>query len=175
VVAGDVDLAVGPDRATGGQVSSDALFESRWVLWCSPDHPLAQRKTLTWRSLYKQPLVAAGYDHERSVAQMRSNVPKESRVIPIEVVDNVTTALGIAAQGTVATLAPAYIAVLAHPLGLVMRRVLKPETVREVCVYRPLSRALSPAADGFAEHLLRWMPTWSAHVAQGNDRRGHRG
>lgn len=166
VIAGDVDLAVGPDRATGDRVTSDALFDSRWVLWCSPDHPLAQRKKLTWRNLRNQPLVAAGYDHERSVAQMHSNMPKETRVTPIDIVDNITTAFGIAAQGKVATLAPAYTAVLALPLGLVMRRVLNTETVREVCLYRPNSRGLSPAAEGFAEHLLKWMPTWSATVAK---------
>jgi DNA-binding transcriptional LysR family regulator len=160
VAAGDVDLAVGPDRPTGAEVTRQELFDSPWVLWCAPEHPLARRRTLKWSDLQGQALVAAGRDHERSVAQMRLNAPDDSRVTPVDVVDNTSTALGIAAQGLAATLAPAYVGALARMLGLEMRRVLDPETVRKVCLYRPVSRALSPAAEGFAEHLEDWMPRW---------------
>lgn len=162
VAAGDVDLALGPDRATGDDVVAEALFDSAWVLWCSPRHSLARRRRLRWSDLRDQPLVAAGYDHERSVAQMRLSVPEESRVKPLDVVDNISTALGVAAQGRVATLAPAYVGVLALKFGLVMRRVLDPETVRKVCLYKSTSRALSPAAEGFADHLARWLPQWAS-------------
>ena len=164
VAAGDVDLAVGPDRPTGPDVIAQALFDSPWVLWCSPEHPLARRRTLKWSDVQGHALVAAGRDHERSVAQMRLNVPDDARVTPVDVVDNISTALGIAVQGLAATLAPAYVSVLARMLGLEMRRVLEPETVRKVCLYRPLSRALSPAAEGFAEHLEHWMPLWPSAV-----------
>ena len=161
VAAGDVDLALGPDRATGSEVASQALFDSAWVLWCSPKHPLARRKRIKWSDLLNEPLVAAGYDHERSVAQMRLSVPEESRVSPLDVVDNISTAMGIAAQGRVATLAPAYVGVLALRFGLVMRQIVDPETVRKVCLYKPTLRALSPAAEGFADHLVNWMPEWA--------------
>ncbi len=105
-------------------------------------------------------LVAAGRDHERSVAQMLVNAPPDARITPIDVVGNVTTALGIASQGLAATLAPAYVGVLARHFGLVMRRVVGPETIRHVCVYRSAARAVSPAAEGFAEFLLGWLKKW---------------
>ena len=161
VVAGDVDLAVGPDRPIGPDASRDVVFDSLWVLWCARTHPLARRKLLRWADLQGTPLVAAGRDHERSVAQMHLNMPEGERVTPVEIVDNVSTALGIAAQGLAATLAPAYVGVMATPLGLVMRRVVDPETVRTVCLYRPNGRHLSPAAEGFAAHLMRWLPRWA--------------
>jgi DNA-binding transcriptional LysR family regulator len=161
VGAAEVDMAVGPDRATGSEVSSEAIFDSAWVLWCSPRHPLARRRRITWADLLSEPLVAAGYDHERSVAQMRLSVPEEYRVVPLDVVDNISTAMGVAARGRVATLAPAYVEVLASKFGLVMRRVVDPETVRKVCLYKPTARALSPAAEGFAEHLSIWLPKWA--------------
>lgn len=165
VAAGDVDLAIGPDRVTGPQVVAQPLFDSAWVLWCAKDHALARRRgAIRWSDLQQVPLVAAGRDHERSVAQMRLSAPEGLRVTPVDVVDNITTALGIAAQGTAATLAPAYVAVLAKLFGLQMRRVVSPETVRTVCLYRPSGRALSPAAEGLAEFLGGWMPKW--HAAQ---------
>ena len=139
-------------------------FDSPWVLWCTPDHPLARRRRVRWTDLRDTPLVAAGRDHERSVAQMRLSAPPDARITPIDVVDNVTTALGVAAQGLAATLTPGYVAALAHSFGLVMRRVVSPETIRQVCVYRPLSRAASPAAEGFAQFLMEWLPQWNARV-----------
>jgi DNA-binding transcriptional LysR family regulator len=160
VAAGDVDMAMGPDRPVGPEVSRQALFESLWVLWCTPDHPLARQRTLRWSELRTHPLVAAGHDHERSVAQMRLGIPDAERVTPVDVVDNISTALGIAAQGLAVTLAPAYVGVLAASFGLVMRRVLEPETIRKVCLYTPLLRGTSPAAEGFAAHLAQWMPQW---------------
>lgn len=161
VAAGDVDLAVGPDRPIGHEVARDPVFESLWVLWCAPTHPLARRKQLRWADLRQVPLVAAGHDHERSVASMHANAPDSERVRPVDVVENISTALGIAAQGAAPTLAPAYVGVLARSFGLVMRRVRDPETVRTVCLYRSTIRELSPAAEGFAAHLGDWLRDWS--------------
>ena len=96
---------------------------------------------------------------DKIIAVGQSNQP------PVDVVDNISTALGIAAQGLAATLAPAYIGVLARLFGLEMRRVIDPETVRKVCLYRSALRDPSPAAEGFAAHLSAWMIDW--HGAQG--------
>jgi len=116
-------------------------------------------------------VVAAGRDHERSVAQMRLTAPEDTRVSPVAIVDNISTALGLAAHGLAATLAPAYVGVLAKTQGLVMRRVIEPETVHKVCRFRPLTRTLSPAAEGFAEHLALWLARWPADVGDAKSRR----
>ena len=92
---------------------------------------------------------------------MHLSIPADTRITPVDVVDNISTALGIASKGLAATLAPAYVGVIANTMGLVMRRVTSPETVRKVCLYRPLIRALSPAAEGFGEFLAEWLPKWS--------------
>lgn len=164
VASGDLDLAVGPDRSGIGHVQSLPVFDSPWVLWCAPTHPLASRKTLKWADLRNAHLVAAGRDHERSVAQMHLNAPEGSRVLPVDVVDNISTALGIAAQGLAATLAPAYVGVAAMPLGLVMRRVTSPEAIRQVCIYRSCVRAVPPAAEAFHEFLKPWLQQWQAQL-----------
>lgn len=163
VASGEVDLAIGPDRVTGPEVSARTLFDSAWVLWCARTHPLARRRTpVAWADLRDVALVAAGHDHELGVAQMRLNAPEGQRVTPVEVVDNISTALGIAAQGRAATLAPAYVGELARLFDLRMQRVVAPETVRKVCLYRPLTRSSSPATDGFAEFLTEWIQRWHA-------------
>jgi hypothetical protein len=58
-------------------------------------------------------------------------------------------------EGLAATLAPAYVSVIAASMGLVMRRVCEPETIRKVCLYRRANRPLSPAAEGVAEQLRK--------------------
>jgi DNA-binding transcriptional LysR family regulator len=164
VAGGDVDLAIGPDRHTGDAVKATPLFDSAWVLWCAPDHPLARhRRAIRWAELAGVAIVSAGRDHEHNVAQMHQDVPAGTRVTPVDVVDNVSTAIGIAAQGLAVTLAPAYVGVLARPFGLVMKRVVEPESVRKVCLYAPAGRALSPAAEGFAGFLADWVRDWSAN------------
>ena len=174
VTSGDVDLAVGPDRAAGDGVTREPVFDSPWVLWCAPTHPLAARKVLRWDELRDIPLVAAGRDHERSVAQMHVNAPEGERLNPVDIVDNISTALGLAAEGLAVTLAPAYVGVLAHKLGLVMRRVTQPEAIRQVCVYRPTGRSMPPAAEAFAEFLVEWLRRRqeSIPVANGRPKRG---
>jgi DNA-binding transcriptional LysR family regulator len=160
VESADVDLAIGPDRQSGARVRRDPAFASPWVMWCSASHPLGARRRVQWQHLRDVPIVATGRDHERAVEQMLANLPVEARIIPVDVVDNVTTAFGIASQGLAVTLAPAYVAPLARTFGLVMKRIVDPETIREVCVYRSTERALSPPADGFADFLMPWLKRW---------------
>lgn len=157
---GDVDLAIGPDRPVDEGLTRCPLFDSPWVLWCHTQHPLADQKSVKWVDLRQYPLVAAGNDHERSVAQMRINLPAGERISPIDIVDNISTAMGIASRGLAATLAPAYVCVMAENFGLVMRRVLDPETVRQVCLYRNQRTSELPVTETFAEHLIQWVPDW---------------
>ena len=50
-----------------------------------------------------------------------------------------------------------------QPLGLVRRRILAPEAMRYVCLYSPTQRATSPAAEGFAEHLVKVLAKQQSH------------
>jgi len=124
------------------------------VLWCAKDHPLAQKQRLQWSDLRAHALVTAGRDHELSVAQMGAALPEDQRIHPIEVVDHISTAFGMAAAGLAVTVSPAYVAPWAKRQGLVMRRIVDPEAMRQVCLYRPAHRVASPAIEGFAEYLV---------------------
>lgn len=158
VARGDVDLALGPDWPVGDDLQRLTLFSSPWVLWCAPEHPLAVKRSVTWSALKDHALVATSRDHERSIAQMRSRTREEDAGTQIEVVDSVLTALGLAAANLAATVSPAYVSALATSFGLVMRRILEPEIVRHASLYLPAQRVPSPAASGFAEFLIAWVP-----------------
>jgi len=59
------DLAIGPDRPTSDLVDRIALYDSPWVLWCSPDHALARRRRITWPMLKSEAVIAAGRGSRR--------------------------------------------------------------------------------------------------------------
>lgn len=150
VASREVDLAVGPDRPVGPEVERATLYTSPWVVWCAPTHAFARMKSVTWADLGKGELVAAGRDHELLLSAMMRDVPDNQRVVPQQVVDNISTALGLAARDLCYTISPAYVKALALPLGLVMRPIESPVLLREMSLFRPADRLLSPAASGFA-------------------------
>ena len=152
----DVDLAIGSDQTVGDDVLREDLFTSPWVLWCTPDHRLAGRTAITWTELRSEPLVVAGHDYQRTVPLGRAPTG-EGAITPVDIVDNISTAFGIAAEGLALTLAPAYVEVLARRFGLIMRPIMEPEVTRQVCLYHSATRSVSPAAQGFREHLLGWL------------------
>ena len=153
VATGDSDLALGPDRTVGADVTCSPLYPTPWVLWCSPDHPLAAKPVLTWSDLIGVELYAAGRDHEHSVAPQLAAYPDALQIAPVQIVGNFSTALGIAAANLGATLSPAYVHELADSFGLVMRRVAEPEIIRFMSLYVPARRPLRSAAGDFRDFL----------------------
>ena len=154
VAHAEVDLAIGPDRPQDARVHSQMLFPSPWVVWCAPNHPLAAKKRIEWRDLSSHAIAVAGRDHETQVARMMANLPSSERIEPTQVLDNISTALGLAAAGMSVNLSPAYVGGLAIPMGLVMRKIQNPTVTRQVCLYTPAQRQLSPASQGFMGFLL---------------------
>jgi DNA-binding transcriptional LysR family regulator len=156
VVSGQVDLALGPDRPTGKKVQSHSLFASAWVLWCAASHPLALAPRVRWSQLGAYPIIAAGRDHETQVSKMMPSQKNTVIVPPRYIVDNITTALGMAKAQLGVTLAPEYISALALPMGLVMRPVIAPSVIRQVSLYESsesAGMAPSPVVQGFAEFI----------------------
>lgn len=151
VAIGNADLAVGPDRTVGADVACSPLFPSPWVLWCSPQHPLARKRILRWSDLQGVDFYAAGRDHEHSVMPRLVGKGVAARITPVQVVENILTALGIAAANLGITFSPDYVKVIAQPMGLVMRRVVEPEIIRHMSIYTSVRRSSSVAAQDFQE------------------------
>jgi len=95
----------------------------------------------------------AGRDYATHVAKALQHLPSDQHFVPTYVVENLSTALGLAAWDLAVTLCPAYVGVLAQSFGLVMKRVEEPEIIREMSMYVPRDRTLTPATTAFVEFL----------------------
>jgi DNA-binding transcriptional LysR family regulator len=108
---------------------------------------------LTWRDLKGVRFHAAGHDHDRIVAESMAGLPADEQLVPGQVFDNISTALGLASVNLGITLCPAYVEPLANAFGLEMRRVVDPEFTRYLALYRPANRNSESAAQRFADCL----------------------
>ncbi len=154
VESGEADLALGPEAPSNDFVRSRRIFSSPWVLWCAPTHAFATSSTLRWQDLRKASLCMAGTDHEQSLPPLPKNAPGSRSAASMEIVDNITTALGMAAAGRYVTMSPAYVGVLAKPMGLTMRRLGSPSLNRHVSLFSPAKRGQSSGALAFAEFVF---------------------
>ena len=154
VSIGEADLALGPDRSSSGDVDCTALFDTEWVVWLASTHRLARQPFLRWSDLVGEPLFAAGRDHEHSIKPLLSDGSPAAAISPVQIVENLSTALGLAAAGLGITFSPRYVAPFAFALGVVERRLIEPEIKRQLSLYRPATRALSKAAEAYASYLL---------------------
>jgi DNA-binding transcriptional LysR family regulator len=155
VQTGEADIALGPDRAVAADIAKTPIFPTEWVVWCRPDHPLALAGAdVAWQDLRNTDVFAAGRDHEHSVLPQLPPDSDTAKVRPVQIVDNLSTALGIAAAGLGVTFSPDYVAPLAEALGLVKRTLIAPHVHRQVTLYRPAERAISVAATAFGNFLV---------------------
>lgn len=143
VATGEADLALGPDREIMPQVRRTDLYSTPWVLWCRSDHMLAQRAQVEWRELHDYDVAAAGRDHEQMVWPKLVQAGLSSIPDHVQIVDNMSTSLGMAAQGLCVTFSPDYVAPLARVLGLVKRPLIAPAVSRQLCLFEPQAGVVS--------------------------------
>jgi DNA-binding transcriptional LysR family regulator len=157
VEADQADFAIGADRPTGVAVLRQRLYDTPWVVWCAPEHPLAQVRAVCWHDLKNHSVIGAGDDFEVRIAVALEKVPGLRHFAPAYVVANVTTALGLASAGLGVTLAPSYVEVIAGVLGLVRRDLEQPRINREMSLFRATTRPLTDAAAQFERFLLSFV------------------
>lgn len=157
VAIGEADLAIGPDRECPPHISRTPIVPTPWMLWMTPDHPLAERQSVTWQALEQLSLVAAGRDHEQSVwPQIVASGTAPPR--HVQVVEHITTTLGLAAAGQVATFSPDYVAPLAAAFGLTGRPLVEPDIERSLCLYARAADRMSAAVQTVFDHIKTATP-----------------
>ncbi|MFK7962901.1 MAG: LysR family transcriptional regulator [Burkholderiaceae bacterium] len=150
----DADIAIGPDQPASAEVQRTPIIESPWMLWCAAEHRLARKRKIRWQDLAGESVIAVGRDYETHLAETLNQLERTERFTPSYVVDNITTAFGLAGQGLGVTLAPHYVGVLAKLMGLVMKRIEEPALLRELSLYTSTRRAPTAAVEGFKAFLI---------------------
>jgi DNA-binding transcriptional LysR family regulator len=166
VAQGEADLAVGPDIATDNSVDAEELMPTRWVVWLSPDHPLAAKDELIWRDLRGVSFLTGGHDHERIIEQAMAKLDPADRALPGQIFENISTALGVASANLGVALCPEYVAPMARAFNLELRRVTDPEFTRFVTLYSSAIRPKSEAIKGFMQHLRASFAELNQHSTQ---------
>jgi DNA-binding transcriptional LysR family regulator len=159
IVAGDADIAIGPEQPVAKGLSATTLFESRWVLWCHPKHPAASMKKVQWAELAPYTICAAGPDHEQSLAAVIGKLPPKKRFQVSEIVDNVTTALGIVAANIAVTMTPEFVQNVAAHTHLVKRPLIQPSLTRRYVLYTQTDPWVPEAVKEFADYIQDFVST----------------
>lgn len=157
--SGQVELAVGQDVPVDEAVERRALLRDRHWLVCPKAHPLARRRSVRWRELAAWPFIAPTRDFRARIGpELAAELREWIQQPGTQEVSYMTTAIGMAANGLGLTVCPTYSAPLVRAWGLAMVRLTAPDFDRDVCVYTPARRSLSPAAQAFVELLVTQQP-----------------
>jgi len=157
VADGRAELAIGPDRPALEGVERQALFVSRWVTWCPPGHPLQHLSVVRWQDLAEFPVIMPGHDYQFYVSLLLQHLAPELRITPTHVVEQMTTAFGLAAAGLGVALGPEYALPVARAWPLVMRPLAPPGVERDICLYTSPSRLLPVAAAALLPRLAEML------------------
>jgi LysR family transcriptional regulator, carnitine catabolism transcriptional activator len=155
LLAGRVDFGVGTLEAAVPGLRERVFLEDvlAAVAPAGPDFPAG--KPITWKQLAALPLVTvkAGYGVRRRV-----NAAAESAGVQLRIVHEVsllTTAMALAESGLGVAVVPSSMLGRDGRANLVARKLTRPAVPRNVAVIHKQERSLSPAAQAFADLLVR--------------------
>lgn len=155
VRSGKVDLALAPEKRDDPALTHRTLFRDRLVLLCRADHPLAKRRTVSWRELVAFSHVA--FRRTSSVRQLveAAYTREGSTLRPVFEVEHLDTMVGFVGSGLGVGVLP-YSLIERVKLGpVVYRRITAPGIHREICLVTLKSRSLSPAAEAFTQTCIK--------------------
>lgn len=160
VQSGEVDVAVGPERAETPGVDARELFEMPFVLVFPKKHPLGKQPRVRWADAMRYPFISLqGQFTERLSGELHASL-RELTLSPANEVVFMTTALSMVSAGLgVATCLP-YAESLVKRYQLQMRRLHDPQVTRKFFVYTRSGRSLAPATGSFVDALFGFMAAY---------------
>ncbi len=157
VRAGEADLGVGTFQAGEDGIERVHLAADRLVAVCPGGHALAGAAPLPWPALAGWPLITLTRDSGiRSLVEYGFEAAGAALDIAFEV-NQITTALALAAAGLGVAVLPAYAMASPQSAGLMARPLEAPAVVRDVVAIHRSGRALAPAAAAFVTALGGWV------------------
>ena len=153
LMGGEVELAVGPEGGRERDLARRPLLRDRHWLICPAGHPLTRRRKVRWADLGTTPFIAPTRDFIQRLEPELALAAPGFHLAVVHEVSYMTTALGMVAAGLGVTACPSYSAPLVAAYGLEKRLLIEPQFYRQVSIYSIADKALSPAADAFAEFI----------------------
>lgn len=167
VASGEADCGIAPQRPTPPELQQHALSEDRMEFFCPPGHPLAQRSSVTWAQLLREPFVSLTEDF---TARLQADLLRHSSALQLHPAHNVsfvTTAFGMVKAGSGITAQPSRAAPLAASFGLVARRLKEPVVARQLSLFTKKGSTLSPAAQSFRDFAVQALVGRTKRVGAG--------
>jgi len=160
VTQAEVEFGINVVGATEADISFTPLMDDPYVLACLSRHPLARKRSVTWRELVGFPLIRIGRSDSSNRAVLDTALARKNvRLDWMYEVNNLTTALGWVECGLGVSVLPG----LAIPKGghrsVVRRPILRPEVTRTVGIVERRKGRLSPAASILRDMLIE---EWSS-------------
>jgi DNA-binding transcriptional LysR family regulator len=150
---GDAELGIGPERATGEDVTRSFLMNVPMRLACSERHALADRNSVSWRELQNERWVIYSSDFNRHLEQALHNHDASLSIQTATEVGYLTTALALVGAGMGVAAVPDYARHFAANFNLRFVPLRAPAINREFFVYQRRGLTPSPAAEAFAQRM----------------------
>lgn len=147
VARGEADFGINFIGSAEADLEFQLLLEEPFVLACRRDHPLAGRRSVTWRELHPYDFMTVAKSSGNRLLLDLALAGVAERPVCIYETEHVLTLLGLVEAG----LGVAAVPRLAMPPGehptLSSVPLKEPEVTRRVGLIRRRGRSLSPAAD----------------------------
>jgi len=154
VRSGEADMGVGTFAGAEPGIEHERLMSDSLMVFARRRSAVARRRTVRWQDIAGEQLVALTRESGlRALVEMGyGTMGRPAR--PAYEVTQVATAIALVEAGLGIAVLPAIASVFAHDRGVVRRPLLDPKIERDISIIKAAGRALTPAADGFAQ-LLR--------------------
>lgn len=167
VHSGEVDFAIGPERAESHEIVAHSLFEIPFVVVFPPDHPLGTLQGVTWADISSYPLISLQGDYTQRLSAELQAASGTLTLNPEIEVTFMTTALSMVRAGLGITTCLPYATSLLDLYGLQTRLLQTPKINRKFYLLTKKDRPLSPAAQGVADFMRAYVirQTWSSEYS----------
>jgi DNA-binding transcriptional LysR family regulator len=157
VQSGAADLAIA-SPVVSDSLDVELLLRDRFVAVVPDTHPLARRRTLTWRALADQPFIAM--TRGSSVRELTDVALRETGATPTTLIEarNIATAGGMIAAGLGVSAFPELVLPLMPSAGIATRPLTAPVAFRDLAIITRAAEAPAPPARHLIERLRHASP-----------------
>ena len=154
VRSGQVDCGLGTFHAGEEGISTTLLACDSLMVFCTSNHPLAQRQTVGWRELEGLPLITLTRDSGIRLLVEVGFETAQIRLVPVYEVAQITTALGMVEAGLGIAVLPTYAWAGARGMKI-SATALNPSIARDITMITRTGRSIAPAVSTFARFLAK--------------------